>query len=140
MNDAKQAALAEITRAVMDLLDDWGLDSREMQVVLGLPETVRARMFNRFREGTAVLPDDTQVLRRSQYLLRIADALRTTYPRNPRMGQRWIRGAHRRFGRRSPLSMIINNGEQGLIRVLSEVDCTFSWDLTGSIPHVAVKG
>ena len=63
---------------------------------------------------------------------RIADALRTTYPRNPRMSGRWVRQGHRRFGRRSPLSMILRDGESGLIAVLSELDCTFSWDLTGS--------
>ena len=79
-----------------------------------------------------MLPDDPVVLRRARYLLRIADALRTTYPRNPRMSGRWVRQGHRRFGRRSPLSMILRDGESGLIAVLSELDCTFSWDLTGS--------
>jgi hypothetical protein len=48
------------------------------------------------------------------------------------MSGRWVRQGHRRFGRRSPLSMILRDGESGLIAVLSELDCTFSWDLTGS--------
>jgi hypothetical protein len=30
------------------------------------------------------------------------------------------------------LSIILRDGESGLIAVLSELDCTFSWDLTGS--------
>jgi hypothetical protein len=134
MSDEKQTALADITRAVMNLLDGWKLDSREMQAVLALPDDVRARTFNKYREGNAVLPDDQTVLRRAQYLLRIADSLRTTYPLNPDMSGRWIRQPNRRFGRRSPLSIILNDGERGLIAVLAELDCTFSWDLTGSKP------
>ena len=128
----QQKALVDVTQAVMGLLDSWQLDTREIQGVLSLPETVRARALNKYREGDAVLPDDPAVLRRARYLLRIADALRTTYPLNPRMAGRWVRQGHRRFGRRSPLSIIMRDGESGLIAVLSELDCTFSWDLTGS--------
>jgi hypothetical protein len=128
----QQQALGDITQAVMNLVDAWSLDSGEIQSVLCLPENVRARALNKFREGTAVFPDDPVVLRRAGYLLRIADALRTTYPLNPKMAGRWVRQGHRRFGRRSPLSIILRDGESGLIAVLSELDCTFSWDLTGS--------
>jgi hypothetical protein len=132
MQDEQNQALGEITQAVMGLVDSWRLDTREIQAVLCLPDAVRARALNRFRDGSAVLPDDPAVLRRARYLLRIADALRTTYPLNPRMAGRWVRQGHRRFGRRSPLSIILRDGESGLIAVLSELDCTFSWDLTGS--------
>jgi hypothetical protein len=133
MSEADQRqALSDITQAVMGLLDAWQLDTREIQGVLSLPDTVRTRALNKFREGTAVLPDDPAILRRAGYLLRISDALRTTYPLNPRMAGRWVRQGHRRFGRRSPLSIILRDGESGLIAVLSELDCTFSWDLTGS--------
>lgn len=132
MEQQQKQALNDITQAVMGLLDSWQLDSKEIQGVLCLPETVRARALNKLREGTEVLPDDPVVLRRASYLLRIADALRTTYPLNPRMAGRWVRQGHRRFGRRSPLSIILADGESGMIAVLSELDCTFSWDLTGS--------
>ena len=132
MNEQQQA-LGEITQAVMGLLDSWQLDTREIQAVLCLPEKMRARALNKFREGSDVFPDDPVVLRRAGYLLRIADALRTTYPMNPRMSGRWVRQGHRRFGRRTPLSIILSDGESGLIAVLSELDCTFSWDLTGSM-------
>jgi len=134
MSDAKQTALSDITLAVMDLMDSWGLETRDMQCMLALPETMRARAFHKLREGNAVLPDDPAVLRRAQYLLRIADALRTTYPRNPRMGERWIRQRQTRLGSRTPLSMILDDGETGMITVLAHLDCTFSWDLSGSKP------
>ena len=128
----QQQALGEITRAVMNLVDTWSLDTGEIQSVLCLPANMRTRALNKFREGTDVFPDDPIVLRRAGYLLRISDALRTTYPLNPKTAGRWVRQGHRRFGRRSPLSIILRDGESGLIAVLSELDCTFSWDLTGS--------
>ena len=128
----QQQARSDITRAVMALLDSWQLDTREIQAILDLPETTRTRALNKYREGHDVFPDDPTVMRRAGYLLRISDALRTTYPLNPRMSGRWVRQGHRRFGRRSPLSIILRDGESGLIAVLSELDCTFSWDLTGS--------
>ncbi|OOZ40838.1 antitoxin Xre/MbcA/ParS toxin-binding domain-containing protein [Solemya elarraichensis gill symbiont] len=128
----KKAARTEITQHVMGLLDLWRLDTSEMQALLAMPSNVRSRSFHKFREGIEPFPEDEKVLRRAGYLLRIADALRTTYPQNPRMAGMWIRQPHRRFGRRTPLSIILKDGESGLIAVLSELDCTFSWDLTGS--------
>ena len=132
MIEQQQKALGEITQAVMGLLDTWKLDTREIQAVLSLQQNVRARALNKFRDGSDVLPDDPAVLRRAGYLLRISDALRTAYPMNPRMSGRWVRQGHRRFGRRTPLSIILSDGESGMIAVLAELDCTFSWDLTGS--------
>ncbi|MEN8213321.1 MAG: MbcA/ParS/Xre antitoxin family protein [Pseudomonadota bacterium] len=127
-------ALKQITLAVVNLLDSWRLQTAEMQQLLALPSNVRTRMFNKYRDGNAFLPNDPLVLRRAMYLLRINDALRTTYPCNPKMSERWIRQPQRRFGRRTPLSMIQEQGEDGLIMVLCELDCTFSWDLTSSKP------
>lgn len=132
-NNVQQAAVADLSRAVINLLESWGLKSQDMQELLSLPDSFRARKFSKLRDGSAVLPDDENVLRRAGYLLRISDALRTTYPCNPEMAGRWIRMRHRRFRQKTPLDMIINEGETGLIAVLSELDCTFSWDLTGSV-------
>jgi len=125
--------LSDISKSVIGLLQSWSLATEEMQAMLCLPENFRARKFNKIREGSEMLPDDDTVIRRAGYLLRISDALRTTYPCNPEMSGRWIRMRHRRFRNRTPLQMILNEGETGLIAVLSELDCTFSWDLTGSV-------
>jgi hypothetical protein len=135
MSENKQQALEQITRAVMQLLDGWKLETAEMQNLLCMPKEVRARSFHKFREGQMTFPDHPDVLRRANYLLRISDALRTTFPRNPEMSGRWVRQGHRRFGKRTPLAIMLNGGEGGLIAVLSELDCTFSWDLTGSKAH-----
>ncbi len=138
MSEAKkEQALSDITRAVMHVLDSWRLDTETMRQVLAMPEEVRARTFAKFREGTAAFPSDPQVLRRCEYVLRIADALRTAYPRNPRMSGRWIHQRQKRFGGRTPISMILEDGETGMAVVLGEVDCTFAWDCTGSKPVTA---
>ena len=132
MSDEKRQALTELTQATMRILDGWRLGTEEMREILAMPETVRARAFHRFREGAAPFPAEPEVLRRAQYVLRIADSLRTSYPRNPEYSKHWIRRPHRRFGRRTPLAVILGHGESGMVAVLSELDCTFSWDLTGS--------
>ena len=132
MSEIKQQALADITRAVMNLLDTWNIEDAHMHEMLALPEQVKVRQVGRYRRGEAVFPDDPAVLRRAQYLLRIADALRTAYPMNPKMSGRWIHQGQRRFGKRTPFSMIMEGGETGLVAVLSELDCTFAWDCSGS--------
>ncbi len=135
MNEQQQA-LVDLTRMTIGVLDGWRLDTEEMRILLGLPENVRARAFQKFRDGRDALPTEPEVIRRAQYLLRIADALRTTYPRNPHMGAQWLRQRHRRFGGRTPLSVILSGRELDLTSVLAELDCTFAWDMTGS-QHVA---
>jgi hypothetical protein len=120
----------QTTRDTMQVLDSWGLESQQMHALLAMPETVRMRAFNGFRRETP-FPDDPGVTRRASYILRIADALRTTFPTSPNMAGRWIRQGHRRFGNRSPLSVMLE-GEDGLVAILAQVDCTFAWDQSGS--------
>ena len=134
MSNTEQQSLVDLTKAVINVLDTWKLQTSEMQQLLGLPDNIRARAFQKYREGREQLPNDELVLRKAAYLIRIEDALRTTYPRNPFMGGRWIRQKHRRLGGQTPLSMILEseNQEASLIAVLSELDCTFAWDMTGS--------
>lgn len=119
-----------MTRATMSILDSWKLGSEEMRTILGLPDKVRARSFQKYRSHE-VFPDEPEIARRADYVLRIAGALRTSYPTNPYMGERWLRLKHRRFGR-TPLAVLMSDGEQGLVTVLAELDCTFGWDLSGS--------
>ncbi len=138
-DDIQQQAMADITRAVMSLLDKWKLDNNTMHQILAMPETVKERNFAAFRNGNAVFPNHPEVLRRCRYLLHIADALRTAYPMNPKMAGYWIHQGQRRFGGRTPISMILTDGEAGLMSVLSELDCTFAWDCSGSKAVSAVK-
>jgi len=65
-------------------------------------------------------------------MLGIIDALRTTYPRNLQMGARWMVAPHIRLQNRCPLQAMLEDGEQGVVAVLSELDCAYAWELSGS--------
>ena len=116
-----------LTRATMAILDGWKLRPEDMRELLGLPESLRARNFQRFRDQQP-FPDQPGLWRRVDYLLRIAGALRTSYPSSPQMRERWLRQPHRRYGR-PPLALMVRDGEEGLVQVLAELDCTFGWEM-----------
>lgn len=119
------------TRETMEVLRVWRLGVEQVCFVLGLPET-RSRKLNRLGQYEA-FPDDPDIQRRAAYVRRIAEALHTSYPTNPTMGGRWLRQTHRRLGR-APLSLILEQGEDGLEQVLAELDCTFCWELNSTRP------
>ena len=131
MSDLTLEERVLMTRATMRIMDSWKLESEEMRTILGLPEKVRARSLQKYRSHE-VFPDEPEIERRADYILRIAGALRTSYPTNPYMGERWLRLKHRRFSR-TPLAVLMSDGEQGLVSVLAELDCTFGWELSSSI-------
>ena len=120
-----------LTRRTMELLEGWGLGASDIMVIMQLPATVKARHIARFREEEA-FPDESEVNRRMSYLLRIEEALHTYFPRNPEMRNLWVRRGNKQFGKRAPIAVMVEDGESGLIAVLSHLDCTFAWDLTGS--------
>lgn len=120
-----------MTRRVMSLLESWNLGAQDMIELLQLPSSVKARNIARFREEEP-LPADVNVDRRVSYLLRIEEALHTYFPRNPEMRGMWVKRGNKQFGKRSPIAVMVQDGETGLISVLSHLDCTFAWDLTGS--------
>lgn len=131
MTDLTLDERLRLTRRTMQLLEDWGLAARDIAGLLQLPETIKARHIGRFHDQD-VFPDDPAVNRRVAYLNRIEQALHTYFPRNPEMRKLWVRRANKQFGRRAPVAVMIEDGESGLISVLSHLDCTFAWDLTGS--------
>ena len=123
----------ELTRAILDLLEEWELSSEHMVTILGLPEGTGARKLAQYKNDDP-LPEDPNVDRYLEHLLGIADALRTMYPTNEAMGARWMRAPCRQFGGRPPLQVMVEGeGVSGLVRVRSQLDCTFAWDLTGSV-------
>jgi hypothetical protein len=131
MTDMTLDERLSLTRRTMRILEDWGLAARDIAGILQLPEAIKARHIGRFRDQEA-FPDDPAVNRRLVYLARIDAALHTYFPRNPEMRKLWVRRANKQFGRRAPVAVMVEDGESGLISVLSHLDCTFAWDLTGS--------
>ena len=118
-----------LSRAVMRALDEWGLSSEDILRLLCLPESVRSRHLDRFRQGGA-FPEDIGVFQRVEQVVGIAEALRTTYPRNAHMAAIWLNRPHRRFNRRTPVQAMVEDGLEGLIAIRSELDCGYAWDLS----------
>jgi len=131
MSDLTAEERSSLTRRTMSLLEGWGLSASDIMVILQLPDSVKARNIARFREEQP-FPDDASVNRRVAYLLRIEEALHTYFPRNPEMRNLWVKRGNKQFGKRAPIAVMVEDGESGLISVLSHLDCTFAWDLTGS--------
>ena len=127
--EGKMADRLAITKGVMSLFESWGLRTEEMVALLDMQG--KPRHFAQYRSSKP-FPNEPGLMRRIEYLIRIDDALRTSYPTNPAMGRRWLRQRSRKFNRDSPLSMMMGDGETGLIYVLSRLDCTFAWDQSGS--------
>ena len=117
---------AELARMVVKLLDDWGVKASDQVNILALPEVTPTRMLRRYQDNTP-LPDDPDVLKRVEHLMGIADALRTTFPRNASIGLLWVKQPCRRLRRRRPIEIIIEDGLSGLIAVRTHLDCSFAW-------------
>lgn len=119
-----------ITQMTMRLMDDWGLEAKQIIKVLGLPNNIRTRHLDKFRNGDA-FPSSEATQRRIEHIAGIADALRTSYPRNMHMASRWLNTPHRRFKNNTPLATMVAS-EAGLLEVRSELDCAYAWDKSGS--------
>ena len=119
------------TQKVMNALDEWGLNGEQILLVLDFSKTERSRHLAKYRKDTP-FPDDENVACRVKFLLGIIDALRTTYPRNLQMGARWMAAPHVRLKNRCPLQVMLEDGEVGVVAVLSELDCAYAWELSGS--------
>jgi len=119
------------TQKVMNALDEWGLNGEQILLVLDFSKTERSRHLAKYRKDTP-FPDDENVACRVKFLLGIIDALRTSYPRNLQMGARWMAAPHVRLKNRCPLQVMLEDGETGVVAVLSELDCAYAWELSGS--------
>ena len=117
---------AELGRMVVNMLNDWGIRTSDQVNMLALPRGTPTRMLRRYQDDTP-LPDDPDVMKRVEHLLGIADALRTTFPRNARIGLHWLRQPCRRLRRRRPLDIMVEDGLSGLITVRTHLDCSFAW-------------
>ena len=121
----------EFTNQMMKLLDSWGTSGEDKIVLLGLPSDVRTRKLERYRKDEA-FPDTDTVNQHLEHLIGIADALRTSFPRNVEMCAAWLKQPHKRFDNKTPISVMTSKGLTGLIQVRAHLDCSFAWNASGS--------
>tara|TARA_Y100000766_G_scaffold53215_1_gene43091 strand:+ start:715 stop:1113 length:399 start_codon:yes stop_codon:yes gene_type:complete len=129
MNDYTDEEFLYITKTVMQVLDGWNLSTEEAVNVLGLSDQTRKRQLDKYRNLKA-FPKDELIIKRLSHIVGISDALRTTFPRNTNMAEKWLKTQHRRFENETPLTIILNEGVEGLCKVRSELDVTFAWNST----------
>ena len=122
-NDDDRMAL---TLAIVSLLDHWGARAEAQISILALPAGTRAGAMRHFRKTTP-FPDDHQVLERIEHLLGIADALRTAHPRNANMDAIWMNRPNRLFDERTPLTVMTEDGLDGVAAVRAHLDCAYDW-------------
>ncbi len=117
---------------IIQLLDTWEIDSAKQIVFLSLPEKTPLRAIRKYRQNTP-FPENDILMEKIEHIIGIADALRTTYPRNSQMGAQWMNKPHRRFGGRTPVNIMLNEGISGFIAVRSQLDCAFAWETSQQI-------
>jgi len=120
-----------LTNQIMQLLDSWGASGPQKVVLLGLPQDMRARKLERYRQDEA-FPDTDIVNEHLEHLVGIADALRTSYPRNVEMCSLWLKKPHKRLDNQTPLAIMTEKGLRGIIQVRAQLDCAFAWNMSGS--------
>lgn len=116
----------DLGRLVINTLEEWGISATDQVAMLALPGKISGRHLRRYQDDTP-LPDDPDVLKRVEHLLGIADALRTTFPRNDRIAVIWLNQPCRRLRRRRPVDIMREDGLSGLIAVRTHLDCSFAW-------------
>jgi hypothetical protein len=121
----------DLTRAIVHILDEWGLSAAQQIKLLALPANTRPGAFRQFRHNTP-FPLDEAVMERIEHVIGIADALRTSYPHNARMAGIWLNRVNQRFDNRTPLAAMLEDGLAGLLAVRVHLDCAYDWHISGS--------
>lgn len=128
-----------ISGKVVSYLDSWQLSAEEMLSILGVSD-IKPRHLPQYRKMEKAFEQTDEVMQRIDHVVGIADALRTTFPHSDTMRLRWLRQPHRRFRKKTPLSVILNTGMNGLLRVRVEVDCAYGYAINDAMAaEVAAK-
>lgn len=129
MADKQSEKGSEFARIVMNLLEAWKLSNADKLSLLAFPASVRSRSLHKYHDGTP-LPDDPEILKRAEHILGIADALRTSFPRNEQMGAFWMHKSNKRFRNRTPINCMLEDGLNGIVAVRVHLDCAYDWEIS----------
>jgi len=129
MNENEMTAeeKGQLASMIIQLLDTWEVNAGDQINLLSLPEKTPLRSIRKYRQCTP-FPDAKLLYERLEHIIGIAEALRTTYPRNANMGPQWMNKPHQRFGGRTAIRLMLEDGLKGLITVRAHLDCTFAWE------------
>lgn len=122
-NEEERSRLALL---VMDVLQEWQLDSEDQLTILGLKEKGRLRDISKYKQGRP-FPEDQDVLNRAKHVLGIQHSLHVIFPRNNNMPSFWMKNRNRALKGR-PLEIMLEEGVPGMFRIWRHLDCTLNWD------------
>ena len=111
---------AALAKAIIRLFDEWALDTPDRATLLGLAGNSRTTL-NRYRSGKP-LGNSRDLLDRAGHLLGIHKNLMLLFPENPQVRNAWMRAANRRFGNKTPIQVIDEQGLTGLLMVRAELE------------------
>ena len=123
MDDDRREDLA---RTILTVLRNWGVEPEDQIRLLGLPEGTRTRTLNKFRSG-APFPDDYDSLMRANYLLSIQNAVSSLFPHNAKASDYWMTTPSHYFANTTPLQIMLNEGVDGMKRVLNYLNGVEDW-------------
>ncbi len=120
-----------LTQGVMTYLDSWEFSNEQIITVLGLEDEIKNRHLQAFRNGNQTFASSDKLMARVEHIIGIADALRTQFPYSEQMRLMWFKKPHRRFGRKTPLQVMLDNqSTDGLLKVRMEVDCNYAYAIS----------
>ncbi len=117
-----------ISIVIMEILDRWGVEDKDKVNLLALPTDTRSRSLRKYREGTPI-PDEPLIWERLQHFAGIDDSLHTSYPRNPLMASIWMQRKNARFGHRTPIICMLEDGLVGINAIHMHLDCSYDWHI-----------
>lgn len=109
-----------LAKAITRLFDEWRLDNPERATLLGLAGNSRTTL-NRYRSGKP-LGNSRDLLDRAGHLLGIHKNLMLLFPENPEIRNAWMSTANRRFGSKTPIQVVDEQGLTGLLMVRAELE------------------
>ncbi len=135
-NTYSDEEMKRISSKVIGYLDSWHVSAEEILFILGVPE-IKPRHLPQYRKMEKAFEQTEEMMQRIDHVVGIADALRTTFPHSDTMRLRWLRQPHRRFRKKTPLSVILGTGINGLLRVRVEVDCAYGYAINDAMAAAA---
>lgn len=118
---AAPAALRNLSRTVVTLLQKWNLSEEQQLALLGIDAHDGAALAG-YPSGVWALPDRPDVLRRIALLLGIHRALRLLFPENEELRFSWVCRRNVAFGGVAPIDVMLRDGADGIRNVRSLLD------------------
>ncbi|WP_455217921.1 antitoxin Xre/MbcA/ParS toxin-binding domain-containing protein [Kaarinaea lacus] len=126
MSDQVDQDKSRLATFLIAVFHDWGVSNAEMVTLLALPDGTKPRAIHQYQQGTP-FPEDESIQARVDHFVGIAEALRLAYPLNMQGGKLWLHRPNRHFERRTPLSVMIEDGLSGIAAVRMRIDCSYDW-------------